>query len=387
MPKSVRILLVLLVLGGVGYFVWNKYFRVQADPHRIAVAGRIEGDDATLASKVAGRLREIKVREGDTVKAGDVIALLDDEQIRAREQQAQSAVEQAQARVQRAQQQIAVFNEQIKGSELSEQQAKVDAEGRVSQAEAQVAAAEAALAQAEASYKFAQWDAEKFIALRESGDVPERHMQQARANAAAQAEIVRAAKKQVEAARGGLRAAQAMMKNPIIRSAQTATLRQQIAQANSDISAATADLARARAQLEEAQATRRDLQIVAPFDGTVQTRAVEPGEVVAPGTPIITLIDLQQLYLRGFVPDLQIGNVKVGQQARVWLDSTTPGTKQRIEIEAEVSRIDPQASFTPENTYFRDDRIKQVFGVKLLLKGGFKQAKPGMPADGEILVN
>jgi HlyD family secretion protein len=387
MPKPVRILLVLLVLGGVGYFVWNQYFRVQADPNRIEVAGRIEGDDATLASKVAGRIREIKVREGDAVKAGDVIALLDDEQIRAREQQAQSAVEQAQARVQRAQQQIAVFHEQIKGSELGEQQAKVDAEGRVSQAEAQVAAAEAALAQAEASHKFAQWDEEKFIALRESGDVPERQMQQARTTAAAQAEIVRAAKKQVEAARGGLRAAQAMLKNPVIRSSQTSTLRQQITQANSDIEAATADLARARAQLEEAQATRRDLQIVAPFDGTVQTRLVEPGEVIAPGAPVITLIDLQQLYLRGFVPDLQIGNVKIGQQARVWLDSNEPGTKQRIEIEAEVSRIDPQASFTPENTYFRDDRIKQVFGVKLILKGGFKQAKPGMPADGEILVN
>ncbi len=387
MPKPVRILLVLLILSGIGYFIWNKYFRVQADPNRIEVAGRIEGDDATLASKVAGRIKEIKVREGDTVKAGDVIAVLDDDQIRAREQQSESAVEQAQARVQRAQQQISVFNEQVKGSQLGEQQSKVEAEGRVSQAEAQVAAAEAALAQAEASYKFAKWDEEKYITLRESGDVPERQMQQARTAAATQAEVVRAAKKQVEAARGGLRAAQAMLKNSFIRSSQTSTLRQQITQANSDIEGATADLARAKAQLEEAQATRRDLQIVAPFDGTVQTRAVEPGEIVAPGTPIITLIDLQQLYLRGFVPEGQIGNVKVGQKARVWLDSSEPGKKNRIEIEAEVSRIDPQASFTPENTYFRDDRIKQVFGVKLQLKGGFKQAKPGMPADGEILVN
>ena len=387
MPKPVRILLVLLVLGGIGYFVWSKYFRVQADPNRIEVAGRIEGDDATLASKVAGRIREIKVREGDTVKAGDVIAVLDDDQIRAREQQAQAAVEQAQARLQRANQQIAIFNEQIKGSVMGEQQSKADAEGRVSQAEAQVAAAEAALAQAEANHKFAKWDEEKYTSLRETGDVPERQMQQARTTAAAQAEIVRAAKKQVEAARGGVRAALAMLKNPVIRSSQTATIRQQVAQANSDIEGATADLARAKAQLEEAQATRRDLQIVAPFDGTVQTRLVEPGEVIAPGAPVITLIDLQQVYLRGFVPEGKIGNVKIGQKARVWLDSNTPGTKQRIEIEAEVSRIDPQASFTPENTYFRDDRIKQVFGVKLILKSGFKQAKPGMPADGEILVN
>lgn len=387
MPKPLRILLVLIVLGGVGYFVWSKYFRAKIDPNKIEVAGRIEGDDATIASKVAGRIKEIKVREGDPVKAGDVIALLDDDQIRAREQQAQFAVEQAQARVLRAQQQISVLNEQIKGSQLGEQQSKLDAEGRVRQAEAQVAAAEATLAQAEAAYKFAKWDEEKYTSLQASGDVPERMMQQAKTNVATQAELIKAARKQVDAARGGLATAQAMLKNPVIRSSQTATIRQQLTQANSDIEGAQADVARAKAQLDEAQATRRDLQIIAPFDGTVQTRSVEPGEIVVPGTPIITLIDLHQLYLRGFIPDLNIGNVKVGQKARVWIDSNEPGTKKRIEIEAIVSRIDPQASFTPENTYFRDDRIKQVFGVKLQLKGSLGNAKPGMPADGEVLVN
>ena len=387
MPKPVRILFVLILLGGAGYFIWNKYFRVKIDPNKIEVAGRIEGDDATIASKVPGRIKEIKVREGDLVKAGDVIAWLDDEQIRAREQQAKFAVEQAQARAQRAQQQIAIFDEQIKGSQLGEQQSKADAEGRVRQAEAQVASAEAALAQAEASFKFAKWDEEKYITLRETGDVPERQMQQAKATVAAQAEVVRAAKKQVDAARGGLNAAQATLKNPVIRASQTSTIRQQIIQANSDIESAQADVARAKSQLEEAQANRKDLQIIAPFDGTVQTRAVEPGEVVAAGTPIITLIDLGALYLRGFIPDLKIGNVKVGQKAKVWIDSIDQNTKKRIELEAEVVRIDPQASFTPENTYFRDDRVKQVFGVKLRLKNATKDAKPGMPADGEVFVN
>ncbi len=387
MPKPVRILLVLIVLGGAGYFVWNKYFRVKIDPNKIEVAGRIEGDDSTIASKVPGRIKELKVREGDKIKAGDVIALLDDDQIRAREQQAKFVVEQAQVRVRRAQQQIAIFDEQIKGSQLGEQQSKVDAEGRVRQAEAQVASAEAALAQAEASFKFAKWDEEKYISLRATGDVPERQMEQAKTTVAAQAEVVRAAKKQVEAARGGLNAAQAMLKNPVIRAAQTSTIRQQINQANSDIEGAQADVARAKAQLEEAQANRKDLQIIAPFDGTVQTRVVEPGEVIGAGTAIITLIDLGSLYLRGFIPDLKIGNVKVGQKAKVWIDSSEPGTKKRIELEAEVIRIDPQASFTPENTYFRDDRVKQVFGVKLKLKGNLNSAKPGMPADGEVMVN
>jgi HlyD family secretion protein len=81
------------------------------------------------------------------------------------------------------------------------------------------------------------------------------------------------------------------------------------------------------------------------------------------------------------VPEGRIGAVKVGQPARVYLDSNP-----NAPVEASVSRIDPQAMFTPENTYFRDDRVKQVVGVKLQLAGAVGFAKPGMPADGEILV-
>ena len=85
--------------------------------------------------------------------------------------------------------------------------------------------------------------------------------------------------------------------------------------------------------------------------------------MVQAGTPIVTLLDLSKVYLRGFVPEGQIGKVRVGQPARVYLDSD-PGQAAR----GLVLRIDPQATFTPENTYFRDDRVKQVVGVKLQLK-------------------
>jgi len=173
-----------------------------------------------------------------------------------------------------------------------------------------------------------------------------------------------------------------MLDNPSIRSAQSAGIRKQMAMQTADIAAAAADEARARAQLIEAQANRSDLTIVAPFDGTVISRTAEPGEVVSAGTPVVTLLDLHKVYLRGFVPEGQIGRVKAGQPARVYLDSSPDHP-----LDAYVSRIDPQATFTPENTYFREDRVKQVVGVKLQLKSGFGLAKPGMPADGEILVS
>ena len=197
----------------------------------------------------------------------------------------------------------------------------------------------------------------------------------------AQAAVVAATRRQVEAARGALTAARANLANPAIRSSQVAAVRGQILQAEADIAAAQADAERARAQLEEARANRRDLTVIAPFTGTVATRTAEPGEVVMAGTPIITLLNLGEVYLRAFVPEGQIGRVRVGQPARVYLDSSPAAP-----IEAFVSRVDPQASFTPENTYFREERVKQVVGVKLQLRGAAGFAKPGMPADGEILV-
>jgi HlyD family secretion protein len=264
---------------------------------------------------------------------------------------------------------------------MSVNQARLDAEGRVSQASAQVAAAEASLAQAEAVYKQARWDKEKYSMLAEAGDVSEREGKQAIHNADAQEAVVLAARKQLEATRGNLMASRAYLDNPAMRASEAAAIEQQIAQAQSDILSAMADAARSQAQLREAEANRADLNIIAPFDGTVATRAAEPGEVVAAGTPILKIINLNQVYLRAFIPEGDIGRVRVGQSARVYLDSNPDRA-----IEAVVARVDPEASFTPENTYFRDDRVKQVVGVKLQITNPEGFAKPGMPADGEVLV-
>jgi HlyD family secretion protein len=103
--------------------------------------------------------------------------------------------------------------------------------------------------------------------------------------------------------------------------------------------------------------------------------------VIQPGQTILTMVDLSKLYLRGFVPEGAIGKVKVGQTAQVSLDSNPNES-----IPAEVIRVDPEAMFTPENTYFKEDRVKQVVGLKLGLRGGFGFAKPGMPADGLIQI-
>jgi len=212
--------------------------------------------------------------------------------------------------------------------------------------------------------------------------VSEQQGLQASTTADQQAAVVAASKRRVEASQSALTTAQASLSNPGIRESQVASDRRQIAQQEAEVASAAAQTELARAELAEAGDNRKDLTIRAPFSGTVVTRAAEPGEVVVAGSAVITLLDLSKVYLRGFVPEGQIGKVKVGQSARVFLDSSS-----KEPIYAYVSRIDPQATFTPENTYFRDDRVKQVVGLKLQLIGGFGFAKPGMPVDGEVLVD
>jgi HlyD family secretion protein len=381
--RRVAIIGVVAALGLAGFAVWRLVLAPPAVPPGVlAVSGRIEGDDSAVAAKTSGRIREITVREGDRVEVGQVIAMLDDEQVRAREQQAMAAVRTAEARVRLAQHQIAVLDEQLRQSRLGVGQSRADAEGRVNEAEGKLAAADAQLAQAEASYAQAKWDREAMTRLFQKELVAEQEAQRAQRNEEAQAAIVAAQRRQVEAARGALTAAKANLVNPDIRSSQVVAVQGQILQAQADIAAAQAEAERARAQLDEARANRTDLRVIAPFNGTVATRTAEPGEVVMAGTPIVTLVNLGEVYLRAFVPEGQIGRVRIGQPARVYLDSSPAKP-----IDAYVLRVDPQASFTPENTYFREDRVKQVVGVKLRIKDGAGFAKPGMPADGEILVD
>lgn len=381
-PRRKIFPLIVVLLAVAAFFIWRGYFANPKIPDNIVtVSGRIEGDDSAVSPKTSGRILEIRAREGDTVKAGDTIAILDDAQVRSREEQARAALTGAQARAKSANDQIAVYEQQWQQNQLMTEQSKVDAGGRVRQAEADVATAESDLAQQEASLKLAQFDNDAYQKLVKTGAVSERQGKQAATTADQQSAAVAAARRRLEAARGALTTAQANLSNPGIRAFQADTVRKQIDQQRAEIASSNAAAQQAQFQLAEAEENRKDLIVAAPFDGTVMTRAAEPGEVVTAGTAIVTLLDMSKVYLRGYVPEGQIGKVKIGQSARVYLDSAPSKS-----IDAVVQRIDPQASFTPENTYFRDDRVKQVVGIKLLLKAATGFAKPGMPSDGEILV-
>jgi HlyD family secretion protein len=244
------VLLIVLAVLVVAVFVWRAFFAVPSIPDSIvALSGRIEGDDSAVAPKTAGRILEVRVREGDTVKAGSIIAILDDEQVRAREQAAREALAEAAANARSAGDQIAILKEQLQQNRLLTGQAKLDADGRVSEAEANLAAAQSDLAQQKAAYELALFDKDAYTRLAKSGAVSERQGKQAEATADQDAAIVAATQRRVEAAQGALTIAQANLANPGIRGSQVSAVEQQIVQQEAQIASINASAARARDQL------------------------------------------------------------------------------------------------------------------------------------------
>lgn len=384
------ILLATLVLVAV---VVSRAVWPAAIPATLAMSGRLEGYQSDLGAKVGGRVMWVAVREGAVVHTGQVLVRLDDAQARAQAGASAAAVDAAEDRARQSQATLAVLASQIHEAALGGEQASADTLGRIAQSKAAVTAAEAqagqaaaVLRQAQAALALASLDRSRYDALSRTGDISMQRAQQADTayrtagdQVVQQAEALAAARRNVTAATGASDIAQSTSYNAPIHAAQVLTLERQQHAAQAQIAAANADASQARALQRSAEAALNDLTVRAASNGTVIARAVEPGDVVAPGRTLLSVVDLDRVYLRGYVSEGDIGRVRVGQAAHVALDSDP-----EHELDARVGEIDSQASFTPENVYFKQDRVEQVFGVRLDLRNPRGYAKPGMPADATI---
>ena len=343
------------------------------------VSGRIDGDTVDISSKIAGRIVNLTVREGDSVQADQVVAWLSSPQEEAIRDTQKARIVSSQRTVDQLQQQIATYDEKIRQAQLYEYQARTDAPGQVKQAEATLAASRADLVRWEAELRQVEIDAQRYAPLAKTGAVAIQLADQYQTREKVARASVEASRKQVAAAEAALQRAQAQMSNIAIKAADRMTLMRQVDELKQQIASERANVEADQAALRKIEADLSDLTIHAPIAGTILTRSAEPGRVIQPGQTILTMVDMTKLYLRGFVPEGAVGKVKVGQQAQVYLDSSPEEA-----IPGEVIRIDPEAMFTPENTYFKEDRVKQVMGLKIGLRGAYGFAKPGMPADGRI---
>lgn len=393
-------------MATVGYLAWQQFVPTPASTV-LTVSGRIEADETDIGAKTGGRVAQVLVREGDVVKAGQVVAVLEDEEVN---QQLQAAIAQVNAARQdeaQARLDLSVADSRIQESLANLAQAEADSQGRVSQAEstvaanqaqidqarAQVAQAQADVKRAEAQLRQAQLDRDRYAELVAQGaitrqlfdqtqtnaDTAKANLDTARATLVARVAAVRTAERQLQAAEGGLIQTQSTTLNPTIRNSQLTAYQQQKEQANTRLAAARAKVQAAIANQQQLQKRLDSFKVKSPINGIVQDRPLEPGAVVTSGRTLLTVINPHEVYLRAYVPEGDIGKIYTGKSARVFLDSNL-----KQPLPAKVSAIDAKASFTPENIYFQKDRVRQVFGVKLAIDQEQAYAKPGMPADAEI---
>ena len=318
----------------------------------IQANGRIEGDHVTIASKFPGRIVDLTAREGHRVAKGEVLIRLDDAQTRAKVDQADRFVEALAAQVEAAHTSLSVLNLEVPlGIEAAS--AKVDS-------------ARAALEKARAIEYEARRDVDRLRPLVPEQAVSQQQLDQAEARWKIGASEISLAKASLDQATKELRQAELGWKRIRAKEAEVAALERQRDQAY--------------AGLDEAQSVLTDLTITAPTGGTITTRMVDVGEVVSAGAPLLELVDLDRLYLKVYVPEVQIGKVRLDLPARIYTDAFPDRP-----FDATVRYIASKAEFTPKEVQTPDERVKLIYPVKLYLnENPDHRLTPGLPADAII---
>ncbi len=368
----------------------------KANGSPLTATGFVEGTEVRIAPEVSGRIAEILVDEGDKVIPGQVLVRLDDALWQTKRREAEAAVAAAEANLARlqagarpaeiaaaraalqqaeaerdgAQQALenarrALSNPQDLDLQIAEARTQVglteqevertkadlaDTEGRYGPDDFRTRAARAALEAAQAKLDGARRYLEVLIAIRNR---PLTLLAQ-----------VHAAEARLKAAEAGVEAAKAALE-----ALEAGPTREEIALAE-------AQLRQARAALALVEAQGAQLTLVSPITGTVATRNAQVGETAAAGVPTLTLTNLDAVTLVLYIPEDRIGQVQVGQQVGVTVDSF-PGQV----FTGHVATIATEAEFTPRNVQTRQERVNLVFAVKVVIPNPDRALKPGMPAD------
>lgn len=340
----------LLTLALAGAF---RVIRPAAPPPAVITAsGRVEGRLTTLAAKSSSQLHRVHVEEGVRVTRDQVLAELADPSQQARVRAAAARRDSVEAQLRGAAIECAVLEARLPAA--------------IAQAEMAVAEAHSRVARAAATESQTARDVARYDILAQAGDVPLQRAEEARL----QHEVAREAA--VEARAAERRAVRTLDLTRLER------LRLEAQRAQRD--ALARQLEESAAALAEQQSYVDAFTIRSPLTGTVLARTVEIGERVNAGTPLFTLVDLDDLYVKVYIPEPQIGRIILGERALVRVNAY-PGR----DFEARIARVAQQAEFTPKNVETREERVKLVFAVELSIvenPGGI--LKPGMPADAVI---
>ena len=350
------------------------------DGRVIRVSGNIEVTDAEVSFKILGRVEARLVDEGEMVRAGQTIARLDSAEL-AQEVAARRAEMQA---VQAALAELEAGSrpEEIAQAEASAQQAKARLDEMLAGSRPEeLSAAEAVLRRAKAEAERARLDAERYEGLYKKEIVSAQQYDAARTAYETALARQREAEEQYKLVKEGPRKEQIEQARAAWLQAQERFVLVKKGPRQETIEQARARLQQAKEGLAVAETRLGYATLTSPLAGVVLSKNVEPGEFVAAGTPIVTVGDLENVWLRAYINETDLGRVKVGQRVRVATD-TYPDKR----YEGRVSFIASQAEFTPKSVQTEKERVKLVYRVKVDIRNPNMELKPGMPADAEILM-
>ncbi|HTP35791.1 MAG TPA: efflux RND transporter periplasmic adaptor subunit [Candidatus Acidoferrales bacterium] len=384
-----KILIPIVLLAAAGAAVYALRGGGKAPEDRLVVSGNIELTEVDIAFKTAGRLIERTVNEGDSVQKGQVIARLDRDQLVAQRERESASV--LSNETQLAQAQTAV--------ELQRATLAADIEtrcGDLAAAEARLAelkngsrpqekadahaAVEAAAAELDRSKK--DWD--RAQTLYKNDDISTAQRDQYRRNwenaeamsksakeredlvlAGPRQEQIQAQQAQVERSRGALKMAEASAIELRRREQELATRR--------------AEIVRTRANVTLIDSQLSDTIAASPCDGVVLVKSADVGEVLAPGTSVVTVGDIDHPWVRAYVNETDLGKVKIGAKVKV----TTDSFKDKA-FNGRISFISSQAEFTPKQIQTQQERVKLVYRIKIDVENPGRELKLNMPVDAEI---
>ncbi len=349
-------------------------------PNALRVSGNIEVTEAEVSFKLPGRVLERLVDEGQTVKAGQLVARLDSAELAQEAALRRADAQAAQAAL--AEMEAGSRPEEIAQAQAAGEQAKARLDEMLAGSRPQeVAAAEAALRRAQSEAERARLDEERYAGLYKRNIVSAQQYDAARTasrtvlerqhEAEEQMKLVRAGPRQEQIAQARAAWQQADERYALVRKGPR---REQIDQGRARHEQVRQALAVAETRLGYAT-------LASPLSGVVLSKNAEPGEIVAAGTPIVTVGDLEHPWLRAYIDETDLGRVKVGQRARVSTD-----TYHGKVYDGHVSFIASQAEFTPKSVQTAKERVKLVYRIKVEIANPNMELKPGMPADAEIVL-
>jgi multidrug resistance efflux pump len=339
------------------------------------ISGIIEADDIHVGSKVGGRVLKVVAKEGQTVKEGETLVLLEPRELDASLAEAQAGLRQAEAKY--ALVTAGFRKEEIEQAEAAARQAQAELNQLISgprrqeidQAEAEW---QAAKAQAENARKFLQrmegLSKRDLIAKQDYDDAVTKadEAEQKMKSARERYDLLLAGTRQEEVERARQRVAEADAKRRQLRSGFR---KEEITQAKSEVEAARARVELIRTQLDETV-------IKAPVDALIETLDLEPGDLVAAGKPVATLLRTGRLWVRAYLPEARLGLVKPGLNVKIRVDSFPSRDFTGV-----VRLVRRQGEFTPRNVQTYEERVLQVFQTEIVIDDPDHVLRPGMNAD------